>query len=109
MRTRTTIIDTTIGLLGRLLHRQDRGLTTIPFLIGMAACLRITANVIERTASFIERVCFQPHVHTAARNERSRCDDQTSGDSSPDVACMPMPCMMSLAARSGKMDLCNNH
>lgn len=106
---RTNIIDAAVGLLGKMLHRQDRGLTTIPFLIGMAASLRITANVIERTASFIERVCFQPHVRKAARNERNTRDDKTSGDNSPDVACMPMPCLMGLAARTGKMDLCNNH
>ncbi len=109
MRIRTNIIDTTIGLLGRVLHRQDRGLTTIPFLIGMAAGLRITASLIERTASFIERVCFQPHVRKAACNEPKTRDDKTSGDGSPDVACMPMPCLMSLASRSGKMDLCNHH
>lgn len=109
MRTRTTIIDTTIGLLGRLLHRQDRSLTTIPFLIGMAAGLRFTASAIERTASLIERVCFPPQVRRTACGQSSTRDDQTSGDNSPDVACMPMPCLMGLAARSGKMDLCNHH
>lgn len=108
MRTPTNIFDAAVGLLGKMLHRQDRGLTTIPFLIGMAAGLRFTANAIERTASLIERVCFQPHVRKAARNERNTCDDKTSGDGSPDVA-LPMPCLMGLAARSGKMDLCNHH
>lgn len=108
MRPPTNIIDAAIGLLGRMLHRQDRSLTTIPFLIGMAAGLRITASVIERTAFFIERVCFQPHVRKATHSRPNPRDDQTSGDNSPDVACMPMPCLMSLAARSGKMDLCNH-
>jgi len=37
VRTPTNIIDATIGLLGRMLHRQDRGLTTIPFLIEITA------------------------------------------------------------------------
>jgi len=57
----------------------------------------------------IERVCFQPHVRKAACNTSKTRDDQTSGDNSSDVACMPMPCLMSLAARTGKMDLCNHH